>query len=108
MTRRVVTVVTPAAPLAAFQHAPHFAKGTANTSGIPSILHPNEAVIPLTKGRKVPMEMQGGGSADGGKVMNFAPIYNIQTPDADSFRRSQKQLMNDTFRAGQRAAAQNG
>lgn len=50
----------------AFANAPHFAAGTANTSnythalsngGIPSILHPNEAVIPLSKGRTIPVEL---------------------------------------------------
>lgn len=53
-------------PDSAFHGAPHFAEGTANTSnylnsvkggGIPSILHPNEAVIPLSKGRSVPVEI---------------------------------------------------
>ncbi len=46
--------------------APKFAEGTANTShhvsrlaggGIPSILHPNEAVVPLPKGRKIPVDL---------------------------------------------------
>jgi tape measure domain-containing protein len=51
----------------AFSSAPQLAAGTANTSklvsgavgggGIPTILHPNEAVIPLTKGRSVPVEL---------------------------------------------------
>ncbi|WP_347313202.1 phage tail length tape measure family protein [Defluviimonas sp. SAOS-178_SWC] len=61
------------ATMAAFSHAPHFAQGTANTSGIPSILHPNEAVIPLSKGRKVPVEMNGGDAANG----NAAPVINM-------------------------------
>jgi tape measure domain-containing protein len=48
-------------------NAPQFAEGTSNTSrylsklpggGIPSILHPNEAVIPLSKGRKVPVDLK--------------------------------------------------
>jgi len=94
-----------AAPISAFAHAPHFAQGTANTSGIPSILHDNEAVIPLTKGRKVPVEM--GDTAQGGQVVNFAPTYNIQTPDADGFRRSQRQITSDAFASAQRAAAAN-
>lgn len=51
---------------AAFHGAPRFAEGTANTSdllrtarggGIPAILHPNEAVIPLSRGRSVPVEL---------------------------------------------------
>lgn len=46
--------------------APKFAEGTANTSshvsrmaggGIPAILHPNEAVVPLPKGRKIPVDL---------------------------------------------------
>lgn len=50
----------------AFSGAPQFAEGTANTSkfmskvsggGIPSILHPNEAVIPLSRGREVPVAL---------------------------------------------------
>ncbi|MFM7009126.1 MAG: tape measure protein [Betaproteobacteria bacterium] len=52
--------------LSSFDNAPHFAEGTTNTSkflskvaggGIPSILHPNEAVIPLSRGRKVPVDL---------------------------------------------------
>lgn len=62
--------------LDAFKSAPAFAEGTANTSkylsrvsggGIPSILHPNEAVVPLSRGRSIPvdlsMAMQGQASA---------------------------------------------
>lgn len=50
----------------AFNNAPQFAEGTTNTSrfmskvaggGIPSILHPNEAVIPLSKGRSIPVDL---------------------------------------------------
>ncbi len=53
-------------PTSAFNSAPHFRDGTANTSrfvskipngGIPSILHPNEAVIPLSKGRTIPVSL---------------------------------------------------
>ncbi len=48
-------------PVSAFHNAPHYAQGTPNTSGIPAVLHPNEAVIPLSRGRKIPVEMNGGG-----------------------------------------------
>lgn len=53
----------------AFRNAPHLANGIANTSaftstvpggGIPSILHPNEAVIPLSGNRSVPVQLSGG------------------------------------------------
>ncbi len=89
---------------AAFRHAPHFSEGTSNTSGIPAILHPNEAVIPLSKGRKIPVEMAGG--MGGGTVINQPQTFNINTPDADSFRRSQKQIAADAARSGRRAASQ--
>lgn len=72
-------------PAHAFVGAPRFAEGTGNTSGgMPAILHDNEAVIPLSRGRKVPVE--GGGN----RVVNN---FNISTPDADSFRKSQPQIL---------------
>lgn len=52
--------------LSAFDNAPQFKEGTTNTSkflskvaggGIPSILHPNEAVVPLSRGRKIPVDL---------------------------------------------------
>lgn len=93
------------APVAAFRNAPHFAQGTPNTSGIPAILHENEAVIPLTKGRKVPVEM--GGATDG-TVINMPQNFHITTPDADSFRKSKDQIAADMARSGQRAIQKNG
>ena len=91
------------APMSAanFHTAPHYAEGTANTSGIPAVLHPNEAVIPLSKGRKIPVEM--GDSAGGGTVVHMAQNITINTPDADSFRRSKKHVAADLAEAGARA-----
>ncbi|WP_170428121.1 phage tail length tape measure family protein [Ruegeria arenilitoris] len=94
------------APISAFRHAPHFSEGTTNTSGIPSILHPNEAVIPLSKGRKIPVEMAGG-AGGGGTTITVPQNFYIQTPDADSFRRSQKQVAADAGAASQRAIQSN-
>jgi hypothetical protein len=94
-------------PVSAFRHAPHFASGTTNTSGIPAVLHPNEAVIPLSKGRKIGVELNGAGAGgNGGTVQNFT--WNVQTPDADSFRKSQTQIAADAARAGNNAARRNG
>ncbi len=93
-------------PAAAFHHAPHFSEGGITSGGIPAVLHPNEAVIPLSRGRKIPVEM--GDSAGGGTIIHAPQTINIQTPDADSFRRSQKQIAADMARAGQRAVSQNG
>lgn len=56
----------------AFSSAPHFAGGTANTSGyasstgdggIPAVLHPNEAVVPLAGGGSIPISVNGAGGA---------------------------------------------
>ncbi|UVD36479.1 tape measure protein [Rhodobacter phage RcXuper] len=91
-------------PASAFRHAPHFSQGTTNTSGIPAVLHPNEAVIPLSKNRKIPVEM---GEAGGGNTTVVNQTFNITTNDADSFRRSQKQVAADMASAGQRAVSQN-
>ncbi|KIC48392.1 phage tail tape measure C-terminal domain-containing protein [Tateyamaria sp. ANG-S1] len=89
-----------------FRNAPQFAEGTTNTSGIPAILHDNEAVVPLTRGRRIPVDMSGMDGMGGG-VNNFNVTQNISTPDADSFRRSSKQISSDGFTAAQRAAAAN-
>ena len=95
-------------PISAFRHAPHFSEGTPNTSGIPSILHPNEAVVPLSKGRKIPVEMGGNPAADGAQpiVQNFR--WDVHTPDADSFRRSKDQIASDMALSGRRALLKNG
>lgn len=105
-------------PAAAFANAPHFANGTPNTSGgMPAVLHPNEAVIPLTKGRKVPVEMQDGGtdrsraagqdSLDNhGRPPIVMNLYGVK--DADSFKRTKGQMADSIASAQRRAAARNG
>lgn len=83
------------------QSLPAFANGGMTSGGFPAILHPNEAVIPLSRNRKVPVEMGAGGGG------NTTVNYNIQTPDADSFRRSQGQIMARTQYGLQRANKRN-
>lgn len=59
-----------------FNSAPALAKGISNTNaltkrasgGIPAILHPNEAVVPLPRGRQIPVNMQ----LQGGVELNDA------------------------------------
>ncbi|XAI96055.1 tape measure protein [Microcystis phage Mwe-JY26] len=88
-------------PASAFVNAPHYAEGTANTrGGIPAVLHPNEAVIPLSRNRRVPVEMKGGG---GGATI----VMNISTPDANSFRKSQAQIARDFGTAFNRQMSRN-
>jgi tape measure domain-containing protein len=49
-----------------------------------------EAVVPLPDGRQIPVMLRGEGGNRGGNVTNVT--MNIQTPDSDSFRRSQRQI----------------
>ncbi|UIS25214.1 tail tape-measure protein [Erythrobacter phage vB_EliS-L02] len=93
-------VVSPAA----FRNAPKYASGTANTSGgMPAILHDNEAVVPLSRGRKIPVEMPNGGGGGQAIVNN----WNISTPDADSFKKSRQQVVTDMHMVAQRSFARN-
>lgn len=73
--------------------------------GIPAILHESEAVVPLSRNRSIPVELNGG--AGGGQTISYNPTYQINTPDADSFRRTQKQVTAEGFSAAQRAAKVN-
>lgn len=76
----------------AWAKAPHYAEGTANTSGgIPAVLHDNEAVIPLSRGRKVPVEVNSNLTSGGRQVINNN--FNVTSPDADSFRNSRQQII---------------
>ncbi|HEY0276115.1 MAG TPA: hypothetical protein VGC31_08615 [Paenirhodobacter sp.] len=70
-----------------------------NTTGVPAILHENEAVIPLSKGPKIGVEL--GDGAAGGK----APILQhmnltVNSPNPDAFRKSEKQITADMAAAG--------
>jgi hypothetical protein len=91
----------------AFIGAPHYSEGTPNTSGgHAAILHDNEAVIPLSRGRKVPVELTGMSSgANGGVTVNNH--FNISSPDADSFRKSRSQIATDLHAAGARSWSRN-
>lgn len=96
-----------AAPMAAFNNAPHYAQGTANTSGIPAILHDNKAVIPLTRGRKVPVDLGDSAEGAGRTMQSIQVVQHISTPKADSFRKSQKQIAAEMGAATQRAVKSN-
>lgn len=92
---------------------PHYAEGTANTSGgIPAVLHPNEAVIPLSRGRKVPVEIdstgQEGYKSEYGQARQGGPttvnlnLYGVTS--GDSFKKSQRQVQSAMAGAMQRNA----
>ncbi|RWC27623.1 MAG: hypothetical protein EOS27_20925 [Mesorhizobium sp.] len=110
-------VARAALPISAWAGAPHFREGTPNTSGggMPAVLHDNEAVIPLSRGRKIPVEMNndnrepmhgaGAGRARGAGTNNF--IFN-GVKDADSFRQSKQQIQSQMLGAMHRSAMRNG
>ena len=103
-------VSTMSASAGLWSGAPHFAEGgtTIPGGGIPSILHPNEAVIPLSRGRSIPVEMKGG-DQDSGRGGNVTHIHNnIHAKDADSFKLNATQIQNGLSVAIGRARARNG
>jgi hypothetical protein len=70
------------------------------------VLHDNEAVIPLSRGRKVPVELGGKStSAREGVTVNQ---YFSDNKSAETFRRSKRQVETDTYRAMMLANARNG
>ena len=80
-------------PTEIFKNAPQFAQGTPNTGnfngGIPAILHANEAVVPLSGGRKIPVQLKGDTEH---KTVVHNTNYYISAEDVDSFNRSREQI----------------
>jgi hypothetical protein len=97
----------------AWSNAPHYKEGTSNTSGgMPAVLHPNEAVIPLSRGRKIPVDLGGDNlaqkRASGQDSLDRkgrpAIVLNLNgVKDADSFKRSKGQITSALASASQRA-----
>jgi tape measure domain-containing protein len=75
-----------AATASAWKGAPRYQSGGV-TGGIPAILHDDEAVIPLSRGRKVPVDL---GGQQGGNT--FISNYTIKANDPNEFRRSVPQI----------------
>lgn len=69
---------TTSAPAHAFINAKHFAEGGISNGGIPSILHPNEAVIPLQNGGvPVNLNLAGSSSRDPIPLRQLAVLYDM-------------------------------
>ena len=97
-----------------------FAEGTPNTGRFggprPAFLHSNEAVIPLTRGRKVPVELDtekgsargvgDRGSSAGGSTQVHLNFHGVK--DADTFRASESQMKAFAASTAQRAMQRNG
>jgi hypothetical protein len=104
-----------------------FATGSPNAyddimrGGAMAVIHPDEAVIPLPDGRSVPVDMGGvedrlarssdraqARSAGGGGGTNITVNMTVNTPDADSFRKSSDQLTRELRTKLDKAARQLG
>ena len=74
-------------PASSFANARRFAEGgvTSGTDRIPAMLSPNEAVIPLSRNRAVPIE----GNMGGATTVNIS----VQANDVESFKQSQSQML---------------
>ena len=75
-----------------FSSAPAFADGTANTSkylsrvsggGIPSILHPNEAVVPLSRGRSIPVDLSMAMTPTAASDVDLSPLSKMAESISD-------------------------
>ena len=88
--------------------APHYAEGTPNTSGgHPAILHDNEAIIPLSRGREIPVELRGGAGGGDTRVNNNVHVH-VTAKDHDSFRLNRGQIAESMHKELGRMAARNG
>ncbi|MBU3887595.1 tape measure protein [Methylosinus sp. KRF6] len=87
--------------------APAYAEGTPNTSGaMPAILHDNEAVIPLSRGREIPVDLRGAGGG-GDTHVTYNMHSNVQARDFDSFRRNSNQMAADFHKMAARMHVRN-
>jgi hypothetical protein len=94
-------------PASFWAGAPHYAEGTPNTSGgMPAILHDNEAVIPLSRGREIPVDLKGAGGG-GDTTVNYHMHSNISAKDHDSFRRNSNQMAADFHKMAARMHVRN-
>ncbi|AFU87988.1 tail length tape measure protein [Caulobacter phage CcrColossus] len=90
-----------------FANAPHYSEGTPNTSGgMPAILHPNEAVIPLSRGRSIPVELPQD-HAGPGMTNNITSRITVVAPNPDAFRKSSGAITRQQNRDLKRAALRN-
>ena len=88
-----------------FQYGTNFVQGPPGADRVPAFLTRGEGVVTAQANRDNPgavAALNRGESADGRKV---TVVQNITTPDADSFRRSQRQMAQRARRDFDRAAS---
>jgi len=61
-------------PTSIFTNAPRFADGGITGGGIPAVLHPNEAVVPLAGGGTIPVQMMSSGQ---GSLLLLKPLQQL-------------------------------
>lgn len=61
-------------PASAWANAPSFAGGGLSDGGIPAVLHPNEAVVPLAGGGTIPVQMMSQGQ---GSLLLLKPLQQL-------------------------------
>lgn len=102
--------ISSVASMGAWAGAPHYKEGTPNTSladgGMPAIVHPDEAVIPLSRGRSIPVDMSGMDSG-GPRQTIVNSTFNIMTPDIGGFRASQQSIARKQNRTLKRSSLRN-
>lgn len=97
-----------AVPAINWSNVPHYSEGTPNTSGgMPAMLHPNEAVIPLSRGRSIPVELAGGGGSTGPSNPVMNTNITVVAPNPDGFRKAAGSIQRQTNRDMKRAAVRN-
>lgn len=85
-------------------NAPHYSEGTPNTSGgIQAVLHPDEAVIPLSRGRKIPVDLGNQPQASPTMNTNITVVAN----DPNQFRQSQGSINRSVDRQLRRTSQRN-
>ncbi|WP_083919163.1 tape measure protein [Methylosinus sp. LW4] len=101
-------VSTTSLPASFWAGAPRFAEGgtTLPGGGMPAVLHQNEAVVPLSRGREIPVDIRGGGDGGDTHIHNTVKM-NITPKDADSFRRSHGQIASAWHKEAARLHARN-
>ncbi|MER8960818.1 tape measure protein [Mesorhizobium sp. M0701] len=94
-------------PTGAWASAPHYSEGTPNTSGgLPAVLHPNEAVIPLTRGREIPVDL-GNDNRSNDRSRERPVQHNTfhlnGIRDFDTFKKSKQETQRQMLSAMKRA-----
>ncbi|MFT4148963.1 MAG: hypothetical protein QM656_02110 [Paracoccaceae bacterium] len=98
-----------AVPASLFNSADRYHDGGAvglKSDEVPAILQTGEYVLPRGSWRAGAGGSDSAGGA--GQVINAPQYITINTPDADSFRRSEKQISSQLARRGQAALGANG